>query len=108
MKNKRSKTFMILALISILLVACPGCVLTVTGFRIFLGSFGAIKDIAGFFTYFNYGFRQGGWLICLGGFLILVPVILGIIALVKNTKKEKIEPLEPTGTSKDEPIPPAS
>jgi len=108
MKNKGSKTFMILALVSILLFACPGCALTVTGFRTFLGSFGTVKDIEGFFTYLNYGFRQGGWLICLGGFLILVPVILGIIALVKNSKKEKIEPLEPTVKSKDEPIPPAS
>jgi len=55
-----------------------------------------------------YGFRQGGWLICLGGVLILVPIIFGIIALVKNTKEEKIEPLEPTGASKDDPIPLAS
>jgi len=55
-----------------------------------------------------YDFRQGGWLICLGGVLILVPIIFGIIALVKNTKEEKIEPLEPTGASKDDQIPLAS
>jgi hypothetical protein len=108
MKNKKSKTFMILALVSILLFACPGCALSVTGFRTFLGSFGTVNDIEGFFTYLNYGLRQGGWLICLGGVLIWVPIILGIIALVKNKKEEIIEPLEPTGASKDDPIPPAS
>ncbi|MDF1520625.1 MAG: hypothetical protein RQ728_05370 [Brevefilum sp.] len=108
MKNKKSKTLMILALVSIFLFACPGCALTVTGFRTILGSFGTVEGFDSFFTYLIYGFRQGGWLICLGGILILVPIILGIIALVKNTQETKIEPLEPTGASKDDPIPPAS
>ncbi|HEY9122345.1 MAG TPA: hypothetical protein VIM80_05045 [Brevefilum sp.] len=108
MKNKRSKTLMILALVSILLITCPGCALTVIGFRTFSESFGSINDLEGFFPYLNYGFRQGGWLICLGGVLIWVPIIFGIIALVKNKKEEIIEPLAPTGASKDDPIPPAS
>jgi len=108
MKNKKSKTYMILALVSIFVIACPGCVLTVTGFRTLLGSFGTVEGSDSFFTYLIYGFRQGGWLICLGGVLIWVPIILGIIALVKNKKEDNIEPLEPTGASRDDPIPPAS
>jgi len=49
MKNKRSKTIMILALVSILLFACPGCALTVTGFRTLLGSFDTVEGIDDFF-----------------------------------------------------------
>jgi len=108
MKNKKSKTYMILALVSIFVIACPGCALTVIGFRTLLGIIGTVNKIEGFFPYLNYGFRQGGWLICIGGVLIWVPIILGIIALVKNKKEEIIEPLDPTGASKDDPIPPAS
>jgi len=38
----------------------------------------------------------------------MVPFILAIIALVKGSKRTLLEPLEPTGASRDDPIPPAS
>jgi len=108
LKNQGNKTIAILALISILLCACPGCAFLVPGLGFFLESFGNVQDVGSYFTYFSYGFRQGGWLICLGGFLIMVPFILAIIALVKGSKRTLLEPLEPTGASRDDPIPPAS
>jgi hypothetical protein len=40
--------------------------------------------------------------------LILIPVLLVLIALLGKGKKEKIEELEPTGVSKDDPLPPPS
>jgi hypothetical protein len=47
-------------------------------------------------------------MLCLGGVLILVPLILAIIGVVMRDKKEKLEELKPTGASKDDPIPPTS
>jgi len=42
------------------------------------------------------------------GLLILVPFVLVIIAVIKRTQKEKLEELEPTGASKDDPLPPTT
>jgi len=108
LKNKSNKTIAILAVISIFLCACPGCAFLVPGLGFYLESFGNIQDVGGYFTYLSYGFRQGGWLICLGGFLIMVAFILAIIALAKGSTGTLLETLEPTGASKDDPIPPAS
>ena len=108
MKKDSKKTIMIVALVSIFLCGCPGCYFLVNGLSHFYNSVGNIQDVEDFWMDLAYGFRQGGWLVCLSGLLILVPFILVIYAVVKRTKKEDLEELEPTGVSKEDPLPPTS
>lgn len=108
MKNEKNKTIMILALISIVLCACPGCILLFPGMSSLIDAVGSINSIEDLLADLGNGFVQGGWMICVGGVLIIIPFILAVIAVLKREKKEELEELEPTGASKDDPIPPTS
>lgn len=109
MKKKRQKTWMIIALVSIFVCGCPGCLMLFEGFRYFpaaLGTSNAFEDVA---RDLAAGFVNGGWMVCLSGFLILVPFILVIITVIqRSSKKDEIEELPPTGASEGDPIPPTS
>ena len=108
MKINGNKTIMILALISILLCACPGCFLLVPGVGIFIGSMDNIQNFNDLLNAVWSGLTRGGWLICVSGVFILVPFVLASIAVVKNNTLDEIESLEPTGISGKDPIPPTS
>ncbi len=110
MKNKRQKTLMIIALVSVFLCGCPGCFLSIQGFRYFPAAIGTIHSFEGFMRNITAGFLNGGWMVCLSGFLILIPFILVIVAVVQRGKKEEdlAEEEKPTGASEDDPIPPPS
>lgn len=108
MSKKAKRTIMILALVSILLCACPGCLLIVVGGDFYSKSIGTIQKFWDIFSDIGYGLGQGGWLIFPGFLLLLVPFILGIIALTKKVKEPPLEPMTPTGKSQDEPLPPPS
>lgn len=107
-KKDGKKTIMILALISVVLCGLPGCFLLVPGMGNFFGALESIQNSGDLLGGLGTGILQGGWLICLGSLLILIPIILVIIATIKPGKKDVLEDLVPTGVSKDDPIPPPS
>jgi hypothetical protein len=80
----------------------------VIGIGLYLEYFNYLQDVEDLIPYLNLGFRQGGWLICLGGFFVLIPIILLIITITRRKGKKALEPLESSGTSKDDPMPPTS
>lgn len=106
--RQNKKIIIFLALVSIVLCGFPGCFLLMPGFNSLFGAMQYIQNFADFQHGFIRGIVQGGWMICIGGLLILIPVSLGVIAVIKHVKKDPIKDLEPTGVSKDEPIPPPS
>ena len=109
MKKKSQKTLMVIALVSIFICGCPGCFLLFEGFRYFPPAIGTINSFEDLMRDLAAGFTNGGWMICLSGLLILLPLILVIIAVIQRVAtKDEIEELEPTGVSKDDPIPPTS
>ena len=109
MKKKQQKTWMIIALVSVFLCGCPGCFTLYQGVRYFQAAIGTIQSIEDLLANLAAGFLNGGWMVCLSSFMILIPVILVIIAVVQRSKKaEDVEELEPTGVSKEDPIPPTS
>jgi len=108
MQKDKNKTIMIIALISIVICGCPGCVMLFPGVSSLVDAVGSVGTFEDLLSDLSYGFAQGGWMLCLGGLLIAVPFILAIIAVVKRDNGDKLEKLEPTGVSKDDPIPPTS
>ena len=108
MKKGKKKTIMIIALVSVFLCGCPGCYWLVEGLFSLYEVLNNIQGFEGPRTFLFDFITQSGWKILLSGILILVPVVLVIIALVIRSKKEELEELEPTGVSKDEPLPPTS
>lgn len=106
--NQNKKIIIILGLISMVLCGFPGCLLLMPGFNSIFGALENIQNFTDFQVGFIRGIIQGGWMICVGGVLILVPLSLGVIMLIKTRKKDPIKDLKPTGVSKDEPIPPPS
>ena len=108
MKKDKKKTIMILALVSILICGCPGCFLILPGINSFMAAVNSIESFEDLLADLGEGFLQGGWMLFLGGILVLVPFVLVIIAVLIRSKDQDLEKLEPTGVSKDDPIPPTS
>jgi hypothetical protein len=105
---EKNKTIMIIALVSILACGCPGCVLLIPGINAFIGTLGGIQTGQDLLDSAVKGFLNGGWMVCLGGLLILVPFVLVMITVLRGGKGKKVDALEPTGVSKDDPIPPTT
>ena len=108
MKKDGKKTIMIIALISILICGCPGCYFLYQGFSNFSDSIGSINSYEDLLGDLGAGFMNGGWMVCLSGFLILIPFVLVIIAVVSRRKKKEPPKPAPSGISNDDPIPPTS
>ena len=108
MKKDKKKTIMIIALISILICGCPGCFLTMFGITSLMDATGSIDSFEDLLSDLGEGFIEGGWMFCLGAVFVLIPFILAIIAVVIRKKEGELEELEPTGVSKDDPLPPTS
>lgn len=109
MKKKRQKSLMIIALVSIFLCGCPGCYTLAQGFTYFPAAIGSFQSFEDLMAGLGEGFLNGGWMVCLSVFLILIPFVLVIIAVVQRSKnKDLLEEVEPTGVSQDDPIPPTS
>ena len=108
MKFEGNKTIMVLALISILLCACPGCLLLLPGTVVLVGGLGDLQNFNDLVNAVWTGLIRGGWIVCAGSLLILVPFVLASIAVLKKDDLDEIEPLEPTGISEKDPIPPTS
>jgi len=108
MKKNSKKTIMIVALVSILICGCPGCLLLIEGIANIETAVGNIQNSENIWEIVADSFIQGGWMVCVSALLILVPFVLVIFAVVKRTQKEDLENLEPAGVSKEDPLPPTS
>jgi uncharacterized SAM-binding protein YcdF (DUF218 family) len=106
MSRKTSRTLLIISLVSIFLCACPGLALLIPGIDALadLVAMNPAADQAGYAR----GLLVSGGLICLSAALILIPVILLLVWLFTRKSKKPYDPLEPTGASSDDPIPPTS
>ena len=108
MKKNSKKSLIILTLISIVICGCPGCLLVTPGMINMIDILIYKESIENLLANFGEGFIQGGWMVCPGVVLILIPVLIGIYTLVKKNKPEELTALTPTGASIEDPLPPPS
>lgn len=107
-KAKRNKTLSILVLISIVLCACPGCLLLFLSIGNWVETLSSIQTVEDLIVKIGSVFLRTGWMLCLSGLLLLIPIVLIVIMIVNHNKEPELEQLKPTGASKDDPIPPPS
>jgi hypothetical protein len=108
MKKSKKHTLIILTWISVILCGCPGGVLLLLGLVNMVSALGGMAFPAIIIGNQDPGYLQGGWMLCLSGMLLLIPIVLLIISAVNRPKKIEVQPIEPTGASKDDPIPPTT
>lgn len=104
----RKKTLLIITLVSIVLCACPACFLIFPGIRSFTDAINRIYSYAEFLPEIGKGFLKGGWMLCLGSFMLILPATLVLVQLIKPKEKPEIRKLVPKGISDEDVIPPAS
>lgn len=108
MTQKTKKLILIIGLISIVACGCPGCLLFSNGSTGLVRWLETGEHQQNFSLEMIVGILSWGWMVCLGFILVLIPVVLIIMNLVFKRKKGSLEEIEPTGISKDEPLPPTS
>jgi hypothetical protein len=108
MKKNSKKTVLIIALVSIFLCGCPGLALFIPGVNALINAFTNVGVYGSALDALGAGLLNGGFMVCLAGLLIPIPIILLIVALAKKSGQKDLEALEPTGASKDDPLPPPS
>ena len=106
MKKSKKQTLIVLTWLSVILCGCPGILLLIVGLVGIVSALGGMPIPSDLFGDYNPGFFQGGGLVCLSGLLLLVPIVLAAISVINRPKKTEVKPIEPTGASKDDPIPP--
>jgi hypothetical protein len=106
MKKSKKQTLLVLTWLSLILCGCPGGFLLLIGMVNMLSALGGMPFPAILFGNQDPGLLRGGWMLCLSGLLLLVPIVLVFISLINRPKKAEVQSIEPTGVSKDDPIPP--
>jgi hypothetical protein len=106
MKKSKKQTLVVLTWLSVVLCGCPGGLLLVMGLVNMVSALGGMPFPTIIFGNQDPGLFQGGWMLCLSGLLLLVPIVLMIILVINRPKKIEVQPIKPTGASKDDPIPP--
>ena len=104
MSRKTSRTLLIVILVSIFLCACPGLALLIPGIDALANV--VVMDPAVNQSDYASQLVVSGGLICLSAVLIFIPIILLLIWLVTRKSKKPYDPLEPTGASSGDPLPP--
>lgn len=100
------KALLIAALVTVFICGCPGCSLIFNSTSAVINALSvAGSDPNLWLDAFLIGVLQGGWMLCLGGLMIFVPLILLVIGLVLGNKKKVSRP---SGISGKGPIPPTS
>jgi hypothetical protein len=105
-KKPKNSIILVITVFSIILCGCPAVTLLFRGVPdLFdgLNQFVFAGD-ASSNTIINLLLNFG--LICLSGIMLLVPLGLVIYLYTQRSKKTPLAPLEPTGVSEDDPIPP--
>jgi len=105
-KSKNKTTLIILTIISVFLCSCPGSYLIANGFKNLTENFQQVTDFGDISDSGLWSLLEAGVFICGGGFFVLIPLVLLIIALVPRKKKVSLTDLKPTGASEGDPIPP--
>jgi len=108
MKKSKKNIYLILTLVSVFLCACPGISVFLPGMQAFIGHIGVFRSLDSLFSMIAMGIIQGGWLVCPGAVLMLVPILLAVVTLVMRKESKTLEPPQPSGVSQDDPIPPTS
>jgi hypothetical protein len=106
MKKTKKQTLVLLTWLSVILCGCPGGFVLVMGLMSVVSALGGMPFPGEILGNYDPGFLLGVGLVCLSGTLLLVPIILVVITVTQRPKQIEIQSIEPTGASKDEPIPP--
>jgi hypothetical protein len=80
--------------------------LIANGFKNLTENFQQVTDFGDISDSGLWSLLEAGVFICGGGFFVLIPLVLLIIALVPRKKKVSLTDLKPTGASEGDPIPP--
>lgn len=107
MDKSKKRTIMTVAFISAILCGLPGCFLLISGLSGFYDIFGAGVSLGSFTDALVEVLINSGFWICLGGALILVPLLLIIIAILQR-RTPKPEEAPEKSAFEDEPLPPTS
>lgn len=106
LKKPNKNIIPVITVISLFICGCPGLALIFMGLPPVIDGFNQIVfsgQVSGSF-FISYLLSVG--LVCLSGIFLLIPAGLVIYLWVQRNKKPPLDPLEPTGISEDEPIPP--
>ena len=106
MKKSKKQTLVVLTWLSLILCGCPGGYLMVMGLVSVGSALSGMPFPSELFGNYDLGVFWGVSLVCLSGALLLVPIVLIVISMINRQKKVEVQPIEPTGASKDDPIPP--
>lgn len=106
LKKQKNKSILVLTVFSVILCGCPGVVLLFTGFPNLIDGLNKIAFAGEVSNNTTISILLNVGIVCLSGILLLVPLGLVIYLLVQRNKKTPLEPLEPTGVSEEDPIPP--
>jgi hypothetical protein len=100
----KKKVLLIISIITIFLCGCPGIGLIIDGsLRLGKSFVGRIQEPAMWGQALAEGMGNLGFLACIGGGAVLVPIILLIVWFMVRKQKPK-----PSGVSGADPIPPPS
>ena len=108
MKKSKNKAILIITLITLVLCGCPGSFLALGGFLSLGENLASVVIFGDYLADVQYELLEAGAMICLGGLILLVPLIMVILTLTQRKTKETLEALEPTGASAGDPIPPTT
>lgn len=105
---KKPKNTMIpgLTVVSVIVCGCPGAAMLFLGIPSLLDGFSQIVYGGGMSASFIISYLLTVGFVCLSGIFLLISLSLVIYLLMQRNKKLPLEELEPTGVSKDDPIPP--
>jgi hypothetical protein len=106
MMKLKKQTLVVLTWLSVILCGCPGGYFLVMGLMSVVSALSGMPFPSELLGDYDLGFFWGVGLVCLSGLLLLVPIVLVVVSVVNRPKKVEIQPIEPTGASKDDPIPP--
>jgi hypothetical protein len=106
MNKSKKQNLIVVTWLSVVLCGCPGGLFLLMGLVNIVSAVGGMPFPAIIFGNQDPGFLIGGWMLCLSGLLLLVPIVLVVIAVINRPKKSEIQTIEPTGASKDDPLPP--
>ena len=106
MKKSNNRTVLIFTIFSIILCGCSGLAFLLVGLSNMADTAARLDSFSRIITDFNLSYLRGVWQVCLSGILLLVPIVMVLLVFVQRSKKTAVTPLEPTGVSTEDPIPP--
>ena len=106
MNKPKNKIIIFLTALSVIFCACPGVALLVRGLANLAETLSRFTYVGQLTNNETISLLLNIGSIGLSGMLLLVPTGLAIYLLVQRRKTPPLDPLEPTGFSEEDPIPP--